>query len=352
MSDPAPKPAPLSVVSDIWPARLKQLYNVRGKSQMRLKSFFFSKPALVLFSTLTTLLFVVSAYEIYARYEYRQWRKPFKKMAMMATATIASPNEKMMWEYRPYATFKRLQFNRWGFREVDYPTAQKPPNVYRVAFAGDSVTLGMMVDEDKSFVRRYEIGANATNPAKRIQALNFGVDGYNTPQVEEMIRVKVLPFEPDRIVYVFCLNDFDFSDSSGNKIRYFNPPKSFLLDKWDLIYQRITRADFHRYHFEKNKQIVFDSIKGMKDIAGRKLEIVVLPVFPGYLNNYQGYAYFDIHDEINAFIESQHIRHIDLLDVFSKRSEPVRHWAFDVWHPNPAGHQLIADTLVQAISLD
>ena len=67
-----------------------------------------------------------------------------------------------------------------------------------------------------------------------------------------------------------------------------------------------------------NKDMVFESIKRMKQTVaevGSKFEVFVVPVFP----------------------------------VFSL---PVNQYALGIWHPTPAGHQLIAGTLVKAVSID
>ena len=118
--------------------------------------------------------------------------------------------------------------NRWGFRDRDYETPGKPADTHRIAFLGDSVTLGLGVAAEDVFVRRFEDAANGLGLGYTVQALNFSVDGYNTVQVNELLRTKVLPFAPDKVIYVLCLNDFDFADASGMKIRYFRKPKSFL----------------------------------------------------------------------------------------------------------------------------
>ena len=178
--------------------------------------------------------------------------------------------------------------NRWGFRDRDYETPVKPPETHRIAFLGDSVTLGLGVAAEDMFVRRFEDAANRLGLGHAVQTLNFSVDGYNTVQVNEMLRTKALPFAPDKVIYVLCLNDFDFQDASGEKIRYFRKPKSFLLEALEQIYrvriyQQLAGSDFHHYHFNKNKEIAFQSIRDMHALAkqnGIGFHVVVLPIFP------------------------------------------------------------------------
>ena len=49
--------------------------------------------------------------------------------------------------------------------------------------------------------------ARARGARTRFEVLNLGVPGYNIEQVVENTRVRGLPFEPDAIVYAYCLND-------------------------------------------------------------------------------------------------------------------------------------------------
>jgi len=101
----------------------------------------------------------------------------------------------------------------------------------------------------------------------RIQALNFAVDGYNTPQIYEMIRTKVLEFSPDKVVYVMCLNDFDFSQSDGKKTLYFKNPRRFFLSTMEKAYRILSGIDYHVFFFRKNKEVVFQNIVDMRDFG-------------------------------------------------------------------------------------
>ena len=76
--------------------------------------------------------------------------------------------------------------------EIEITPRQTSDSTYRTAFIGDSIVLGMGPFYNKIFVRRFEIEANKLNLTQRVQALNFGIDGYNTIQIYEILRTKVL----------------------------------------------------------------------------------------------------------------------------------------------------------------
>jgi hypothetical protein len=102
-----------------------------------------------------------------------------------------------------------LRINQDGFRGPDYPL-RKPPGVIRVAVLGDSYVEAMQVAEDKTFtaVVGRELADCPAFKGKRIEAMNFGVDGYGTAQELITLRQKVWRYSPDIVVLaIFLGND-------------------------------------------------------------------------------------------------------------------------------------------------
>jgi hypothetical protein len=71
----------------------------------------------------------------------------------------------------------------WGFRDEDYETKTKPTGMYRLAFIGDSVTVGLGVSWDHTFVKRISGDAATKRQDPTLQVMNFGVGGYNVIQI-------------------------------------------------------------------------------------------------------------------------------------------------------------------------
>jgi hypothetical protein len=102
-----------------------------------------------------------------------------------------------------------LRINQDGFRGADY-SHHKPPGVIRVAVLGDSYVEAMQVAEDKTFtaVLGRELAPCPMLKGKRIEAMNFGVDGYGTAQELFTLRRKVWQYSPDIVVLaIFLGND-------------------------------------------------------------------------------------------------------------------------------------------------
>jgi hypothetical protein len=102
-----------------------------------------------------------------------------------------------------------VRINRDGFRGPDYAKA-KPAGVVRIAVIGDSYAEAIQVAEDKTFtaVAGRELADCPQLKGKRVEAMNFGVDGYGTTQELITLQRKVWAYSPDIVVLaIFLGND-------------------------------------------------------------------------------------------------------------------------------------------------
>jgi len=111
------------------------------------------------------------------------------------------------WYGREGSAYVRISQD--GFRGPDYPQ-RKAPGVIRVAVLGDSYVEAIQVSEDKTFtmVIGRELGDCPLLKGQRVEAMNFGVDGYGTAQELVTLRRKVWQYSPDIVVLaIFLGND-------------------------------------------------------------------------------------------------------------------------------------------------
>ena len=106
---------------------------------------------LALASTLFSLMLFVALVEGVFGSRYESWKLTYANNGdWYGGLTTVSKNPVLMWEYRPDSESNGLRIkirtNRYGFRDYDYESVAKPTNVSRIAFIGDSVTLGLKVD--------------------------------------------------------------------------------------------------------------------------------------------------------------------------------------------------------------
>lgn len=306
---------------------------------------------MLLGSTIVGAAAIWFAFEAYEGAQYARWRAGFDNRGALSHLTVASDDPKLLWEYRPYGHYDNIVTNRYGFRDLDRELTTKKPGVYRVVFVGDSVTLGLGVDFRDTFVRGFERAVRRDDPG--IEALNLGVDGYNTRQIHELVRTRALRFSPDAVVYVMSLNDFDYQDASGNKILYFKRPRSFLLARLRRLARALSGEEYHLYHFRRNRDDVLREVKAMADSLehrGITFVTVLVPVFDASRNDFDDYPLEAVHREIGERLNAEGVAFIDLLPDFRARHQPPRRFANDIWHPNEKGHELIARVLAAQLA--
>jgi len=94
--------------------------------------------------------------------------------------------------------------NAQGWRGRTIAPAREP-GVLRIAALGDSHTFGHGVADDEPWpaVLERELARAGT----RVEVLNAGVNGYDAGQEFALLEKRVLPLEPDLVVYGFFCND-------------------------------------------------------------------------------------------------------------------------------------------------
>jgi hypothetical protein len=101
----------------------------------------------------------------------------------------------------PFAV--EFRYNSLFFR--DRELGPKAAGVTRVVLLGDSFTEGQGVKEDDTTARRLEQRLNSSG-GRRFEVLNCARRGADFPSLYKMFE-KVLPHDPDVVVYAMVLND-------------------------------------------------------------------------------------------------------------------------------------------------
>ena len=118
-----------------------------------------------------------------------------------------------------------VRVNGDGFRGPDF-ARPKPPGTIRIAVLGDSYTEAIQVPYEDTFasVAARVLAQCPLLKGKRVEALNFGVDGYGTAQELVTLRNQVWSYQPDIVmIAVFLGNDVRNNSVSleGNQCRPF-----------------------------------------------------------------------------------------------------------------------------------
>ena len=101
----------------------------------------------------------------------------------------------------------RLTTNSLGFRGPEIPL-EKPPGTVRVLVLSDSVAFGWGVDDEVTFLRKFEQRL-ATEIGKPVEVVNTGHPMYDSVQEHALLRDEGLRLQPDLVLLVYVTNDIE-----------------------------------------------------------------------------------------------------------------------------------------------
>jgi lysophospholipase L1-like esterase len=260
------------------------------------------------------------------------------------------------------------RYNALGFRGPDPPPRQ--PGVVRVAFLGDSFTLGWGVREEHAYPRRVEAALAGDPPAT---VINCGRAGADFPLMTSVFE-RCLAADPDVVVYAMVLNDPDRSAqmlkrlregalrSANNLVVPYRAPGSrqaplrsrmlaFVLSRYDARQTTAEMVSWHldlvsepnKHAWQRTKAAIREMDARMKARGGRFL-LVLWPLLAELDGEYPLAA---AHEAVAVFAERAQIPFLDLLPALRGRRTAAL-WVHPIdRHPNAQAHQLVAERLVQ-----
>lgn len=297
-----------------------------------------------------------------------------------------SDNATLRYELVPNADDGEARINVYGFRGSDLPR-RKRADAFRIACLGDSVCFGYGVKQNETFSARLEQFLNRYfgSPQQTFQVLNFGVTGYNIAQVAEMFRQRVVHFEPDLVLYAYCLNDpqaysaeFDALESRLNSAektyrehlwsqtrRFALRSRLYALARYSFdamtptgqrfghrggtdpqfaeLAQNTGGDYFARIHRDSPGRMRLES--GLTSIArtARNHRIVThLVLFPVFIEP-ETYPLAPIHDQVAALAKSRHLHVLDLAPLYHGfDGDGFMEMHVDELHPSADGHAFAA----------
>jgi hypothetical protein len=241
--------------------------------------------------------------------------------------------------------------NSWGMRDKEYQL-QKPDGTYRFALIGPSTPMGWGVADDETFEWILEERLNQENTGKRyqnIEILNFSVSGYTTLQNLLVFENKVLPFEPDSIIYLAHPSDEDRLVNfiiarvrEGVEIHYDYLQQ--IIDDIDLkadTPETTAKRGLNAYQDKILKWAYERIVEETKQLGATPI-FVIMPRIVGVDEPEQTLWQIEIANSAGFTV-------LDLSDVYSgTNTDDILLASWD-WHPNAAGHQLIADRFYEQL---
>ena len=255
--------------------------------------------------------------------------------------------------------------NSLGLRGPEI-AAEKPAGTFRILGVGDSITFGIGVRDNETYLRQIETALNAQyHDHPRFEVLNSGVQGYNTYDEVIALEKRWLALGPDLVVIFFYLNDAykdDLIQNMGQELGVHRKvtPLGRVSRIYDLYaHNRQTRRDRtaieklynDRFFAEaeaalpssgydwRKSRAALEYAAGLARKHNFKLALVILPEL------YQldgSYPFEAVHRLVANTGKELGIPTLDMLPVF-KGLDPSALWVHPTdHHPNRDAHALVA----------
>lgn len=279
----------------------------------------------------------------------------YRKSANKILRYELKPNTKTTYENQ------EVEINSDGFRNREC-TLQKLENTYRIVVLGDSVAFGRFNPPTDNLARRLEVALKKICPQNNFEVLNMGVEGYDTIQEEEMLKVKALKYNPDMVIVYYCLNDPDYPEYYFEK-NFFNRHLLFARYVEYKIKKHRIKKDRIRKHVktdEENISYLYNTecwqytkkaLLEMGDITAARRVKMVLLIFPEMsmqVENFrEGFPFWYIIEMLEA-VRHPNITVIAPVREFSRRNlniDELRNWTY----PNLKATDIIVDYAIQEI---
>lgn len=228
-------------------------------------------------------------------------------------------------------------------------TREKPAGFTRIAFLGDSVTLGAMIDPAEAYPQLLE--ARYASEGRRAEVMSVALWGWSTRQERIAWHRIARHYRPDQAVLAICLNDIP--ELQNNLSR---PPRWLMtLHERSAFVRLLVNAEGREIdsverlfsdpkapRVEQALQRFFGEIRALRREVEAEGSSFALVVFPFRFQVEKDAPTPVVQQRIAAFCRDEQLRCLDLLPTLASAGAAA---FIDYDHLNPSGSQLVAETL-------
>lgn len=270
-------------------------------------------------------------------------------------------------------------FNNFGFRDRAFSINRPIGKVYRIAFLGDSMVMGLGVEDYQALPRQLELTLQpkAYSPSPQFfEVFNFGLWGSTASQTyTAILKEKVLQLKPDLVILGW------FSSDSGEAAANERDKKYLLLRSLpDLLipykFNEFLKNNSYLYLFflnryynlvelakaelPENKILISEGwkitdeelskMKKLTDKAGTKFLLVGIPNI-AEIENPRIEPYADRQKRLSQISQKYGITYVDLKEYLLRRKDFRSFYIDGVdTHFNPKGNEYIAGILADYLN--
>jgi hypothetical protein len=242
-----------------------------------------------------------------------------------------------------------------GFRgpKID---EQAAPGVARIAFVGDSTTMGWGVAEKETFAN--QVIAKLQAQGRKIDGFNEGVGNWNTLQELTNFKDTGMKMKPDIVVLTYFINDGEPMPSYPEEswldlhsaawivlkyridslVRQFGPKPD-----WKEYYRNLYRDDAAGWKATQKALADFGEIAKTTDV---KIVVFHLPE----LHELKPYPFQDVTDKVHKVVDATGMPFVDLLPTV-ENMDPSTLWVtVPDPHPNAKADTAFTDGMLKVLT--
>jgi hypothetical protein len=248
-----------------------------------------------------------------------------------------------------------VRTNAYGFRGPEI--SDKPaPGVARIAFVGDSTTMGWGVAEKETFAN--QVIAKLQAQGRKVDGFNEGVGNWNTLQELTNFKDTGMKMKPDIVALTYFINDGEPMPSYPHEswldlhsaawivlnyrldslIRQFGPKP-----EWKDYYRNLYRDDAAGWKVTQKSLAEFGEIA---KATGIKIVVFHLPE----LHELKPYPFQDVTDKVHKVVDATGMPFVDLLpDV--QNLDPSTLWVtVPDPHPNAKADTAFTEGMIKTLT--
>ncbi|MFO1082495.1 MAG: SGNH/GDSL hydrolase family protein [Reyranellaceae bacterium] len=227
-----------------------------------------------------------------------------------------------------------------GFRSPEVPVAA-PTGTARIAFVGDSITMGWGVAEKETFAG--QVIARLQAAGRKVDGFNMGVGNYNTTQELTLFRDAGAALKPDIIVIAYFINDAEPMPHYGDNGWLDEHSAAWVVFRYrtDSLFRQFGEApDWKRYYRDLYEPKAEGWQKTKEALAAfaqeaSKLDAKVIVYNIPELRELKPYPFQDVTDKVRAVADKAGMPFVDLLPSV-ENLDPASLWV-TVPDPHPNG---------------
>jgi lysophospholipase L1-like esterase len=266
----------------------------------------------------------------------------------------------------------RYRSNSLGIRGPEY-SFDPAAGVFRIVVVGDSVTMGVNVEEFDTYSALLEAALNARAGGQRYEVLNVGMAALNIEQVLQRLETIGLRYHPELIVYGWTINDItgsgyrsfkrpqDHSLEQRRRNARFRRSPSYLVQlvwpRWVSLRELLaTEPNSYlaelRHNYSENAAAWTTFVGQLDRLAAvgareRVCVVVFLHTLLHHLNIFHPVG--SIYDRVAEASRARGLEVVPSFQVFRGKDERALHVSPVDPHPNRAGHELHAQALLAGL---